>query len=331
MRMGNSVYIEAEKWLKDNDNFLVVSHVNPDGDATGSLLAIAEILRLTGKKGTFVNEGRTPSRFSYLPGYEHIINFQEDPLKLRFSHVIMVDCADRTRAGIVERCFDDGAEILNIDHHPTNDHYGSIAMVNPNASSTCEVIFDWVRSMGLPVSGTLAKCLYTGYLTDTGGFRYSNTTPKVLRDASELVELGAPPYEIAERALESITYEHILLLSKALASLELTNDGKVAYISLPLSLLQETGASKEDAEGLVNYGRNIEGVEVGVLLRETEDGVKVSLRSKDYVDVSQIAKQLGGGGHIRASGCFVEKGLSEIRNLLQSLIEKHLKEDKQHD
>ncbi len=313
-------------WLRANDDFLVVSHVNPDGDATGSLLAINQLLKILGKKGRLVNEGSTPSRFLYLPDFGNIVNHSKDPLDKKYQYIICIDCADAFRVGKIAEVFLDTAEIVNIDHHPTNDHYGDLALVVPEASSTCEVIYDLVREVGIELTQQLATCLYTGYLTDTGGFRYSNTTPKVLRDASELVEAGAPPYEIAERALESISFEHVQLLSKSLSLLELSYAGKAAFLSLPMSVIVETGASKEDAEGLANYGRNIEGVEVAVLIRETDDGVKVSFRSKEFVDVSFIAKQLGGGGHVRAAGCSLNMGLVEAREHITPLVEAALNE-----
>lgn len=324
--MNKEVAKKIYDWLRTNDDFLVVSHVNPDGDATGSLLAINQLLKILGKKGRLINEGSTPSRFLFLPDFGQIINYSKESFDQKYRNVICVDCADYSRVGNIDEIIDENAEIINIDHHPTNDHYGYLALITPEASSTCEVIYDLIREVDIKMNKSLAICLYTGYLTDTGGFRYSNTTPKVLRDASELVEAGAPPYEIAERALESISYEHVQLLSKSLSLMELSFDGKAAFLSLPLSILSETGASKEDAEGLSNYGRNIEGVEVAVLIRETEDGVKVSFRSKEYVDVSQIAKELGGGGHVRAAGCSLRMGITEARNRIAPLIEVALNE-----
>lgn len=318
--MNNEVARKIYEWILQNDDFLIVSHQNPDGDATGSVLAVNQILKVLGKKGKLVNEGSTPSRFSYLPAYEEIINYSQTPLQHKYRYVICVDCADDTRVGRVADSFAEDVEIVNIDHHPTNDRFGKYALVQAEASSTCEVLYDLARQMQIEITMPLANCLYTGYLTDTGGFRYSNTSPKALRDASELVEAGAPPYEIAEKALESITYSHVQLLSKSLAQLELLHDGKVAIIALPLSILHETGASKEDADGLANYGRNIEGVELAVLIREIEDGVKVSFRSKEYVDVSLLAKKLGGGGHIRAAGCTLKTSLETARATIESAV-----------
>lgn len=318
--MNNEIAQKIFDWISANDDFLVISHLNPDGDATGSLLAMNQILKRMGKKGRLVNEGSTPSRFSYLPDFENITNYSESTIEHTYRYIICVDCADAGRVGKVAECFAEDAEIVNIDHHPTNDFYGTFALIQPDASSTCEVIYDFIRMFHIEVDKPLADCLYTGYLTDTGGFRYSSTTPKVLHDAAELVTAGAHPYEIAERALESVTYEHVKLLSKSLSLLELMFEGKAALISLPLSVIHESGATKEDADGLANYGRNIEGVEVAVLLRETEDGVKISLRSKEYVDVSLLAKQLGGGGHVRAAGCSIKTSLAEARAQIEPLV-----------
>ncbi len=325
--MKNEIAQKIFEWISANDDFLVVSHLNPDGDATGSLLAVNQILKSMDKKGTLVNEGGTPSRFSYLPDFVDIVNFSETKLDRTFRYIICVDCADAARVGNVAECFAESAEVINIDHHPTNDHYGTLALVQPEASSTCEVIYDFARIFNIELNNSLAKCLYTGYLTDTGGFRYSSTTPKVLRDASELVSAGAHPYEIAERALESITYQHVQLLSKSLSLMELMFDGRAAILCLPLSVINETGATKEDTDGLANYGRNIEGVEVALLIREAEDGVKISFRSKEYVDVSLLAKHLGGGGHVRAAGCSMQVSLLEARRQIEPLIETALSKE----
>lgn len=307
-------------WLKGGDEFLVVSHVQPDGDTTGSLVAMGEILAGLGKKAILVNDSHTPSRFSYLGLYGEIVNASQTPLTKKYRRVITVDCADWGRAGKVAEAVDAQAEILNIDHHPTNDRFGTYQLILPEASSTCEVIFDWLRSVEISLTPSLAEALYTGYLTDTGGFRYSNTSAKVLMDASVLVQAGAHPHKIAEEALETTTHAHLMLLSKALSHLELLYGGRVALITIPSSLLQEINATKEDTEGLVNYGRNIEGVEVAVLLRQSPDGTKVSLRSRDRVDVSLIAKGMGGGGHIHASGALLPMGLSEARSLIEEKL-----------
>lgn len=308
------------QWLKEGDEFLVVSHIQPDGDATGSLVAMGEILSGLGKKAVLVNESNTPSRFSYLGGYHQIVDISRTPLTKKYRRLIAVDCADWERIGKVAEAVDQQAEILNIDHHPTNDQFGQYRLIRPDASSTCEVIFDWLRDVELQLTPALAEALYTGYLTDTGGFRYSNTSAKVLMDASILVQAGAHPHKIAERALESTTFAHLKLLSQALSRLELLFDGQVALLTIPQSLLQETSANKEDSDGLVNYGRNIEGVEVAVLIRETPEGTKVSFRSKERVDVSLIAQEMGGGGHLRASGAQLAMGLEEARRIIEERL-----------
>jgi phosphoesterase RecJ-like protein len=294
---------QVVRFMKEHDRFLVISHVNPDGDTTGSALAMAAMLEQLGKSYTIVNEGMTPLRFSFLPRFDRIVNLSEQPLQERFSFVIAVDAADEQRMGQVQSLFADDVQLVNIDHHPTNDRFGTYNVIRTNAAATAEIMYDLAVEGGFDLTEELATCLYTGLLTDTGGFRYSNTSPAVMQMAARLLSCGVKPGEIAERALESITEEHVQLLSRALQSLTLTHGKKVAWLKITQEDFRESAATSEDASGIVNYGRNIEGVEVGILLTEVEPGiVKASLRSRSVVDVSLIAKELGGGGHARASG-----------------------------
>ncbi|PTQ55137.1 MAG: 3'-to-5' oligoribonuclease A [Candidatus Carbobacillus altaicus] len=322
-RSKQSVERSFYEWLKglERAQVLVVSHVRPDGDALGAQTAMAQILKLFHIESVLVNEDAPPRRFDYLPGYRDMRRSVDTPLPgAPYQYVIFVDAADRERIGKALSLLAPEAEIVNIDHHATNDHYGHINLVKPEASSTCEVIYDWIRSTRLPVSVELATCLYTGYITDTGGFRYQNTTPKVLRDAAELVQFGASPYEIAEHALEAISWEKIKLLQKALATLKLFASGKIAFLEVTQSMLEETGTTLDDAEGLVHYGLNIEGVEVAALFREQTDGIKVSLRSRRAVDVSKVAQQFGGGGHVRAAGLTLHMPLDEAKRTMAETL-----------
>lgn len=312
------------EWLRrlEGAKVLVLSHVRPDGDALGAQTAIAQILKLFHIEPVLVNEDPPPRRFDYLPNY-HDMRQPGDAACAdnTFHHVIFVDAADLLRVGKANMLVAPYAEIVNIDHHATNDRYGHINIVQPEASSTCEVIYDWIRAINLPVSGELATSLYTGYLTDTGGFRYQNTTPKVLRDAAELVQFGASPYDVAEHALEMLSWEKLSLLQKSLATLELFASGKIAVLEVSEAMLEESGASFDDTEGLVHYGLNIEGVEVAALFREQADGIKVSLRSRRHVDVSKVAQQFGGGGHVRAAGLTLHMSLSDAkRKMVETLI-----------
>lgn len=317
----------AARFLNEHEHFLVVNHVNPDGDATGSLLAMGWILRQLGKQVTLVNEGETPAKFMFLPGADEIINASVQAEHHTYDAIITCDCADFARIGEVKAWFAPNCALLNIDHHPTNDLFGTVNLVRTDAAATAEVIFDLTRHIQLAPGKELATCLYTGLLTDTGGFRYSNTTSHVMAAASELLSCGVEPGSIAERVLESITKAHISLLQRSLQTLQLTDDDKAAYLTVTLSDLATTGASSEDTEGIVNYGRNINGVEVGVLFKEVaENTVKVSFRSRSEVDVASIAKSFGGGGHVRAAGCTVAAPLMEAKRIVIQKVSEALRE-----
>ncbi|MFY0542741.1 DHH family phosphoesterase [Brevibacillus sp. H7] len=304
---------EAARFMRDHDRFLIISHVNPDGDTTSSALAAALMLEELRKTYVIVNEGETPSKFGFLPRFEQIRNLATDQLDESFSAVIAVDAADSLRMGGVRHLFAPDAILLNIDHHPTNDSFGHINVIRTDAAATAEIMFELMEAGGFGFTKELAMCIYTGLLTDTGGFRYSNTSPNVMEIAAKMLRYGVKPGEIAERCLEEITLEHVQILRRSLQSLRLTHNNLVASLRVTHDDLADTGASSEDASGLVNYARNIEGVEVGLSFVETVPGiVKVSLRARSFVDVSRIAKSLGGGGHAKAAGCTIKGELAEV-------------------
>lgn len=305
---------QAAAFIRTNDRFLVAAHVNPDGDATSSTLAVGHILNQLGKSFTMINEGAIPRKFGILEGYSDILDYSRlsQDQSPQFDCVISVDCADYCRIGAVRSLFGDHIDLLNIDHHPTNDGFGTVPLIQPHAASTTEVLYDLVRSLGIAWTRPLAECIYTGLLTDTGGFRYSNTTPKVMAIASEMLEYGVSGNHLADRFLERLTFSQVIILQKALSTLSFSDDKRIGWLSITLDDIRESGAENEDMDGLVNYPRNIEGVEVGILFKQVDDrSVKVSLRSAGKVDVARIAQSFGGGGHIRAAGCKMEGTLNE--------------------
>jgi bifunctional oligoribonuclease and PAP phosphatase NrnA len=305
----------AKQFILNNDDFLVVSHIDPDGDAASSTLAISWMLKQLNKRFTMINEGNTPGKFNYLWGFTGIIDYSKAAPSRVFEHVIAVDCADFSRIGKVKSLFSATTVILNIDHHRTNDYYGTHQLINEDAAATAEVLYDLAMELDINWSTELGNSIYTGLLTDTGGFRYANTTPKVMRIAAEMLQLGVDGNDLADRLLEKLTYSHIILLQKALATLDFTIDKKISWVSVTLQDIAIAEASNEDLEGLVNYPRNIEGVEVGILFKEVEaDKYKVSMRSAGIADVAHIAKSFGGGGHFRAAGCTLLGNLEEIIN-----------------
>lgn len=311
----------AADFIRRHQRFLLVNHVNPDGDATASLLALGLILKKLGKEVVMANEGPTPRKFSFLPGYEELLNASQVTPQEKFNTVITCDCGDFSRIGKVAEWFADDYQLLNIDHHPTNDGFGTINLVRTNAAATCEVIYDLMQELKCQCFPELAMCIYTGLMTDTGGFRYSNTTSKVMNIASELLAYQVRPDQIADRVLESISKAHLELLKRALPTLELRENDRVASLTVTYRDMVETEALPEDLDGIVHYARNLEGIEVGILFKEREDhSVKVSLRSKEYINVAEIALSFGGGGHVRAAGCTIHGTLDEAKNKIYASL-----------
>ncbi|MEK3915462.1 bifunctional oligoribonuclease/PAP phosphatase NrnA [Paenibacillus sp. FSL H7-0331] len=304
---------EAAQFIQTKDDFLVVSHIQPDGDAAGSTFAVAWMLSSLGKRFTLVNEGEMPKKYMYMAGSQQtILNYDADAIPLTYKYVISVDCADFSRIGRVNQLFAEDAAILNIDHHATNDLFGSVNLVLAEAAATVEVLYDLGKVLGISFSNELNICIYSGLLTDTGGFRYANTSPKVMQIAADMLQRGVKGHELAEHLLEKLSYPQVSLIKRSLNTLTFDSSKRIGWLAVSLEDLQDSGASNDDLDGLVNYPRNVEGVEVGLLFKERAGGhVKVSLRSGGTVDVAHIAKSFGGGGHIRAAGCTVKGSLHE--------------------
>jgi phosphoesterase RecJ-like protein len=320
----------AADFIQEHDHILIVSHVNPDGDAIGSTLAMGHLLRSLGKSYVMANEGKTPQRFAFLNSFEHIKDLSEQILTGPVSAIITVDVADYDRLGNLEHLNLEHLPVLNIDHHPTNTLFGLHNVIQTTAASTTEILFDLIQQhFNSHICDKLAEALYTGLLTDTGGFRYSNTSEAVLTKASQLISYGVNPARIAEHCLETISLPYIQLLKQSLLSLSLHGKQRIAMMQVTLEDMAQSQAQKDDVDGLVSYPRNIEGVEIGVLLKEVKPGeVKVSLRSKHIVDVSQIAQGFGGGGHAKASGYTWFGTLQEAKSELLSKLEEALGDEK---
>lgn len=307
----NEQLIQAVDFIKNNDDFLIVSHVHPDGDTISSSLAIALILKRLGKSYSLINENHIPDKFNFLPDINSISLISNNERK--FSYIITVDVADFSRAGQINQLLNSEYHLLNIDHHPTNDNFGEVNLVSSSAAATVEVIYDLINKMKLSIDQDLATCIYTGLLTDTGGFRYSNTSSKVFRIAAELIEYDISPSKITQAALETISLDHINILKVALNSIEFDESGLISWIVLDLSEITRE-IDNEDTEGIINYARNITGVEVGILFKKLNaNTIKVSLRSNNVIDVGAIAKSFGGGGHTRAAGYTYNGALEDAK------------------
>ena len=295
--------------IQESNNIVLISHVNPDGDALGSSLSMYNILKNMGKNVTIVNMTDLASYLNFLPNYDKV----KKTLPKKIDLMISFDCGSFDRLGIDEK----PQFLINIDHHVSNTNYGDINLIE-NAASTSQVVFNILSENNVEIDKDSAICIYTALVTDTGNFQYESVTSEVFRVASELVKCGVEPQFISKMLYERDRLSRLRFLAKALDTLELHLEGKVGIVEVTNELMAKTGAIKDDTDGLVNMVRKLETVEVAMMLREEENGdIKVSMRSKNYVDVSEIAVKYGGGGHIRASGVTLSnKTFNEIKNML---------------
>ena len=303
----------TEKLLSLEKAYILV-HTSPDGDALGSSLALGEFLRSLGKIADVVLEKPIHSNYSFLEG-EVLLPEQATDSRT----VIVLDCGDLPRVGETMPVYENALETVVIDHHATNPGYGDLCLVKGGMSSTGEIVFDIIRNTGKEYNSRVAFLLYTAIISDTGGLRYSSTTPETLRVVAELVEKGIDIAYINRMLFENNPLRVIKLKSLVYSTLEIKCNGKAAMVKLTEEMLEKTGADEGDSEGFVNIPRSVEGVEVGVFFKERDGEVRVSLRSNAYADVSLVAKQLGGGGHIHAGGCTV-KGTME--DAVKTVFEK---------
>ncbi|GAE87520.1 3'-to-5' oligoribonuclease A [Acetivibrio straminisolvens JCM 21531] len=231
--------------------------------------------------------------------------------------VIALDTGDMERLGKRAAIFNDAGITVNIDHHPTNTQFGQVNLVNTDSAAVGEMIYRLIEMMGINIDKDMATCLYVAIATDTGGFRYSNTTPVTHRITADLINNGVDVSYISQTVFETVSLPKVKLMGKAIENLELFENGKLAIIKITDDLLKSVGAKEEDCDGIVNIGRNIEGVEVAVVIRQRAGGeLKINFRSKNYVDVSVIANRHSGGGHKRAAGCTIKCGINEAKEML---------------
>jgi len=299
-------------------NFLLLSHHDPDGDAIGSLLALGLSLQRAGKKVIMANPDGVPHTFRFLPGWKEV---RSDYGELTSSElkalevVVTLDTATEERLGDWSRVLEKGSHVVvNIDHHLTNSRYGHINWIEA-ASSTGELVQALLAGLGWEIATDVALCLYTAIVTDTGSFRYENTTYQTHCNVAALLQRGINPAQATEYIYETKREAAVRLLGRALETLQLSPDGRIAWLTVTNSTLAAVGARGEDVNGIVNYAKEIAGVEVGILFQDTGEGViKVSLRSRPAgINVSEIAQRFGGGGHPRAAGCRVRGSLEQVR------------------
>ncbi|MHC1730236.1 MAG: bifunctional oligoribonuclease/PAP phosphatase NrnA [Syntrophobacteraceae bacterium] len=302
--------------IKNNERFLLATHVRPDGDAIGSLLGMKLMLQRLGKKVHAYSQDRFPPEFDFLPGTEQVLN--KPPESTDYEVAILLDCGDFDRAGddISEFISKHVPFVINIDHHCLHKPFGNVFWIETSASSTCEMLFDLCTHLLLAPDADLASLLYTGIMTDTGSFRFSNTNRRVFEIASNLVAAGADPADIARQVYDSTSRAKLNLLAQVLGTIEFHSGARIASAELTRAMLSSTSASYSDSEGFINHLRSVKSVHLAILFREGSDGlIHVSLRSKEGIDVAKLAQRHGGGGHRQAAACKLPGSLYSVRSM----------------
>lgn len=287
--------------FKREDDFLVLTHVQPDGDGIGAVLALGKLLDLLGKKRTLavVDRGDIPAKYRFLPGADELKQVTDPTGNV----LVTVDSANASRLGRFTQALDKYPITINIDHHPDNSAFAKINWIDGDATSASEMVYDlWVET-GVELNREAALCIYTGMLTDTGRWQYSNTTDQSLEKAAKLLRMGVRPIEVFRQVYENYSVEWIKLLALGLQKAVFDQGIGLAYVFIDQDDLKATGADMSETENLVDWLRAVGGIKVAMVIKETHSGeIKVSLRSQDPIDVGLLARSFGGGGHANASG-----------------------------
>lgn len=307
--------------IKAAQTIMIATHENPDGDGIGSIIALGEGLMKMGKKVTLYSKDPVPKMYHYLPKYKSIKHSL--PKTAKYDLTFLVDLGELERVG-EEFVNHPGRDLtISLDHHAKGVHNADFNYCLPKLASSGEVIFRILKALKVKLNKVMATGIYTAIVTDTGSFKYSNTTSETFKDAAELVSHGVDVWDVAMHCFETSSLSRMELLKKVIARMEVHKNKKVAWIVLRQNDYKSTGALPEEAEGFINYPRSIEGVEVAIAFKEVgKNQFKISLRSKTYVDVAAIAMTFDGGGHIRAAGCKMTGSLKDVQERLLKEIVK---------
>lgn len=311
--------------LQQGHRFLITAHLSPDGDAVGSALGLARMLRQAGKGAMVWLHDPIPSFYQVLPGADRIHQGETPPSGFPdgFDRVVVLECPQLSRSGL-EDAFGD-LPVLNIDHHLGNVEYGRVNWVDSAAPAVGEMIYRLGREARFDVDADTASLLLLALAADTGGFRHSNSSPEAFESASAMVRAGARPEEVSRWLYQNRSLAALKLISETLDTVELAaQDSRVASAVVTREMFDRSGATVADSEGLVDFPRSLTGVEAVALLREEDDGQwKVSLRGRGDVDVQRIALRHEGGGHHNAAGCRMNGDLDEVRRrIVDELVEE---------
>jgi len=308
---------EIARRLKECSSVAITCHLRPDGDCIGSALGLMHSLRLAGKRAEIYNMDPTPYFLKKLPGAHEIKSGEIPP---DFDCVVFVETSALERSGQSRK----GKFSIHIDHHRTSEEFADLNWIEPHRSSVGEMIFELLMEYNFPIDDKVATCLYAAIFSDTGGFRFSNTSALSLKYASFLVQAGADPARISRIILESHRREEIYLLQKMLSTLRFHPSGRIVTVFLLRRFLQELNLSLHDVETetVMNILRSVEEVEIAMIFKEMERGFRVSLRSKGRADVGRLAEAYGGGGHPQAAGFNIDLPAEEALEAVYKKIEE---------
>ncbi|MBW2488911.1 MAG: DHH family phosphoesterase [Deltaproteobacteria bacterium] len=314
--------------IKDSQHILIASHAEPDGDSVGSLVAMGLALAKLDKKMTMHTPSPIPAVYRFLPGTGRIVR-QIKNADI-YDLALVLDCGDLTRIGETSAEISKIPILINIDHHVSNTGFGHIQFIDTSACATAEIVYRLINALEIPFDKAIATSIYTGILTDTGSFRFSNTNQAAFAISQAMTDAGVEPHNVAQRVFGTYSLGRIKLLNMALNSIEISDNGKLSMMTVTRSMLNTTGTNTEDLDGMINYARRIEDVKVAALIHEIKNGAgkfanmnryHVSLRSDSSVDVAEIAGKFGGGGHASAAGFQIESTLVALKSKIIELAE----------
>lgn len=315
-------YKPAAEAIAKADKIVLACHVNPDGDTLGSALALAHALKRSGKRAIVLSHDGVPDIYQWMPGAEWVLPETDDR---DFDLSIVCDTGTSERVGRAKETVESARMTMNIDHHVAEGEFGRIRVVNSKAAATGELVHGLLKAMGAEVDKKIAECLMCAIVTDTGSFRYMNVTPHTFKVAGELMAAGAWPATISELVFENRSLASIKLMGRALGSLRVSDDGRIAWAHIRARDYDEMGATDEDSEGVVGHVRAVKGASVGLLFREIPGKkIRISLRSREGYDVNAVARVFGGGGHKLAAGCSIDSPLEEAERMVLAEAVKHL-------
>ncbi len=306
---------EIIKLIKESENIAILSHAAPDGDSIGSSLALYNSIISIGKKAKVIIDDDVPVIYRFLKNADEICYVDTVD---KFDLAIVLDSSGVDRLGNSSKYLVN-KKVVNIDHHISNTGFGTYNIVHTDAAATAEIIYKIIIKMGIRIDKDIAGCLYAGIVTDTGKFQYSNTTSETHQIASELLKHGVNSSEFFKLIYQNITKEKTKLIGESINIMEFYCEDKISVITLSKEQFLKTGAKEEDTEGIIDFARDINSVELALLFRESKDGnIKISFRSKDYINVNVFAGKFGGGGHKSAAGATVSGDIISVKEKVLS-------------